>query len=677
MAKGKVMETVIKFAGEVDPSLNGAVKKMGSFFDSSKGKAALFGAAAGAAFVAAGKAAVDLTKKLVAIGDEYDKAMNKLSASTGATGEELAGLEEVAKNIFGANYGENFAEVSDAVALAKKTTGLMGEDLEDVTKGAFALQETFGYDINESLRAAKAMMQNFGISGEEAMSMIAAGAQNGLDFSGELMDSISEYSVQFKKVGLGADAMFQIFQAGSDNGAWNLDKVGDAVKEFAIKAIDGSDTTRAAYEQLGLDADKMMQTFAAGGPEAEEAFKQVTQKLVNMQDQVQRDAVGVGLFGTMWEDLGVDAVAAMANAETGAYDLNHAMDGINAVKYDSISAIAETFKRQVITDMMGPTSRLTDMLKEYGPVLKETLDKARPYIVAFTNGFVDGIGAAVKYVVPIIQQLWGIMKKFTPVFTVLWDAIQPIVSLVWDVIQSLIPMLMAKIELVANYFSTIGTIIAYAIKGGLDAIMPVIQNIVGVFNGLMDFFTNVFTGNWAGVWQSIQDIFSNLFGALAGIAKAPINLIIGLINGVIDGINSLGITFPDWVPFGLGGQEFKLDIPHLPLLATGGFTTGPSIAGEAGTEAVISFDPAYRQQNLAYWAQAGRMLGASDGSLLSSAMGAVNTVIDLSGIKFAPVIKVYGKADKDSIIAAIRAEYPDFCDMLEEWLEEREARCYA
>lgn len=675
MAKGKVMETVIKFAGEVDPSLNGAVKKMGSFFDSSKGKAALFGAAAGAAFVAAGKAAVDLTKKLVAIGDEYDKAMNKLSASTGATGEELAGLEEVAKNIFGANYGENFAEVSDAVALAKKTTGLMGDDLEDVTKGAFALQETFGYDINESLRAAKAMMQNFGVDGKTAMSMIAAGAQNGLDYSGELMDSISEYSVQFKKVGLGADAMFQIFQAGADSGAWNLDKVGDAVKEFSIRAIDGSKTTLDAYEKLGLNADEMMATFAAGGPEAEAAFQQVTQKLVAMEDQVQRDAVGVELFGTMWEDLGVDAVAAMANASSGAYDTKNALEGINDVKYDSLSAMAETFKRQFTVEMMGPASRLTDMLKEFGPVVSDMLGKAMPYIVAFTNGFVDGIGAAIKYVVPIIQQLWGIMKKFIPIFTVLWSAIQPIVALVWDVIQSLIPMLMARIELVANYLSTIGTIIAYAIQGALAAIMPVVQNIIGVFTGVMDFFTNLWTGNWSALWGNIVDIFANLMAGIVGLWKAPVNAIIGLINGAIEGINALGITVPDWVPI-IGGKEFSLDIPPLPLFAAGGFTSGPSIAGEAGTEAVFSFDPAYRQQNLAYWAQAGRMLGASDGSLLSSAMGAVNTVIDLSGIKFAPVIKVYGKADKDSIIAAIRAEYPDFCDMLEEWLEEREARCY-
>ena len=70
------------------------------------------------------------------------------------------------------------------------------------------------------------------------MNLIAAGAQNGLDYSGELLDSISEYSVQFAKVGLDADDMFKVFQKGAESGAFNLDKVGDAVKEFSIRAIE-------------------------------------------------------------------------------------------------------------------------------------------------------------------------------------------------------------------------------------------------------------------------------------------------------------------------------------------------------------------------------------------------------------------------------------------------------
>lgn len=89
------------------------------------------------------------------------------------------------------------------MAEVTKTLGDMDDaSLQEITESAFALRDTFEYDISESARAAKAMMDNFGVSGDKAMSLIAAGAQNGLDYSGELLDSISEYSVQFAKVGL-------------------------------------------------------------------------------------------------------------------------------------------------------------------------------------------------------------------------------------------------------------------------------------------------------------------------------------------------------------------------------------------------------------------------------------------------------------------------------------------
>ena len=71
-----------------------------------------------------------------------------------------------------------------------------------------------------------------------------------------MIDSINEYSVQFKELGLDAEDMFSIFANGAQNGAFNLDKVGDAVKEFSIRAIDGSDTTKQGFEALGMDAAK-------------------------------------------------------------------------------------------------------------------------------------------------------------------------------------------------------------------------------------------------------------------------------------------------------------------------------------------------------------------------------------------------------------------------------------
>lgn len=298
-AKGKVLTTIIDIAGEISPTLGKAIQEVTDKL-SGVNKAALVASAAVAAVGAAAvTGAIKGTKYLATLGDEYNKAVNDIQVGTGFAGEELDQMSESLKNIYGNNFGESFEDVADAIATTQQVTGLLGDDLEGVTQDALALRDAFDYDINESTRAAKALMVNFGISGKEAMDLIATGAQNGLDFSGELLDSVSEYSVQFGKVGLSAEQMFAIMQSGADGTAWNIDKVGDAVKEFSIRSIDGSKTTQEGFKALGMDADKMMQTFAAGGDAANAAFYDVLDALVNMEDPVARDAAGVNLLGRL------------------------------------------------------------------------------------------------------------------------------------------------------------------------------------------------------------------------------------------------------------------------------------------------------------------------------------------------------------------------------------------
>ena len=167
-----------------------------------------------------------------------------------------------------------------------------------------------------------------------------------------------------------------------------------------------------------------------------------------------------------------------------------------------------------------------------------------------------------------------------------------------------------------------------------------------------------------------MSIFGNIFGGMINIAKIPINGVIGAINAVISGINGAGFDIPDWVPV-IGGKSFRLEIPQIPMLAKGGFTDGVSIAGEAGTEAVISFKNAYRKQNLGYWAQAGRMLGATPDDFSLSGGGTTTNSIDLSGIQFAPNIRIYGNAGREEIMQALRdaeSEFRDFLlDILDDW----------
>lgn len=734
MAKARIMETIIAIAGEISPTLgktiNSVNKQLGGIND--------IAIAAGAAVAGIGKAAVDATKYLNKLGTEYQQAVNSVAASTGAAGKELDGLKDTIKEVYKSNFGESMQDVADAVSIVQRNTKLAGDELTNVTKGAFALSDTFGYDVAESSRAAKAMMTNFGISGEDAMSMIAAGAQNGLDFSGELIDSINEYSVQFAKLGFSADDMFNIFQKGADSGAWNLDKVGDAIKEFSIRSIDGSKTTTNAFKDLGLNSDKMMATFAKGGNEAEYAFQIVVDKLIGMKDQVERDAVGVALFGTMWEDLGIDAVKAMAKTNGSAYDTQKALEGINKVKYDDLGSAMEGIKRKAEVALMPAAESVTNAFMDQVPKLEGLIDEITPYVAQFAekigpaitatfDGLEKGIGWLIdnkEAVIPAIAgigaafatwklgsmvkdaggfvgilgkakgalgKLGGALSFFTSPLGIATLAIGAAVAAVvwlyrnWDTAKEKVLQFGQKVgEIwgkisgwIGNAIESIGQkfpIFGGYLSGWWKSIQDVVENVKNIFHGVIDFISNVFAGNWKGAWDNIVEIFGNVFAGIGNLTKAPLNGIIGVVNAVIDKINGAGFTIPDWVP-GVGGKSFSINVPKIPMLATGGFTDGVSIAGEAGREAVISFDPRYRSDNLSYWAQAGRMLGVDPSYSLSGAAG--GTYIDLGGVNFSPKIEVKGDAKKSDIMEAIRAVYPEFLDMLDELIAEREEAVYA
>ena len=286
--------------------------------------------------------------RTIEIADGLDSSVNKIAAATNASAEEVNRLRSIVEQIYGDNFGDGFEDIADSISKIKQNLGeLDDKELVKVTESAYALKDVFDYDIAESSRAVKAMMENFGVSASEAYDYIARGAQNGLDYSGELLDNISEYAVQFKKMGLSASDMFKIFANGSENSAWNLDKIGDSVKELAIRVIDGSDTTKQGFEALGLDADNMAKKFAAGSDSARAAFQEVITALAGMNDPIAQNTAGINLMGTMWEDMGAEAVLALGDISDSAFDCAGAMDAIKDVNYSSLNNSLENVQRQI------------------------------------------------------------------------------------------------------------------------------------------------------------------------------------------------------------------------------------------------------------------------------------------------------------------------------------------
>ena len=663
MAKS-VVETTIELLGKLDPSVQ---KVMGQAQKAASKTGDAIGKALSAGFKVGVAAAGAFTTALVKIGTEYQAATGQISAATGATGAELESLQGVMENVYGNNYGDSMADVADAVAtVSQQMKGLSDGELQSVTEGAFALRDVFQYDVAESVRAANALVNNFGISGDDAMNMIAAGAQNGLDFSGELLDTISEYSVQFAKVGIDADQMFQIMQAGADSGAWNLDKVGDAIKEMSIRVVDGSDTTAQGFAAIGMDADVMAQKFAAGGETAQQAFQETIQALAGMEDPVQQNIAGVNLFGTMWEDLGPEVVAQLASITDEAYAAGDELQNMQEVKYDNLGDALKGLGRQLESELMPLANELTgfftDVLGQIdfsglgdglmslistvtttlGPAVQPLADLFgsifSPDTFSGLGGVLNGLQAPLQslatFLQPIILAFSQMAQNVFPVFvqvgqTVagaigqIFQALSPLMAPLQQLAVSIFPAISAVVGAVGQAFINLVNVVMPPITGLISFLMPAFQGLLTILQNVINFITNIFTANWSAAWQNITNIFGTIWGGIVGLVKGPINAVIGIINSAIGAINSISVTIPDWVPL-VGGQTLGFNIPQIPMLAAGGTIEQPMLAvvGDA-PETIVPHGNTPRNRALLGEAAAG--VGASIGGTV------VNFNVTISG----------------------------------------------
>lgn len=401
-----------------------------------KGVAAVGKWAAGITTAAAAGAAAVGTAA-VKSADALDKSVKKTAAAVGANAEQAEKYKSVIQDVYGDNFGESFDDISDSISVITQNLGDMdAAPLKEITESAYALQDVFDMGVDETARAAKAMKENFGIAAEDAYNYIAKGAQDGLNYSGELIDSINEYSVQFAKLGFSADDMFKIFAQGAENGAWNLDKIGDAVKEFSIRAIDGSDSTREGFEAVGLNADKMSEKFAQGGETAREAFQEVVQALAAMKDPIEQNTAGTDLFGTMWEDLGVDAVAAMGSITDGAYECAGAMDSIKDVNYSSLEDALGGLKRQLETMIQPLGDSLIPLVKDVVSRLSEAAKTVIPRLVKSVQPLLNNI-------TPMIDPLLNLAEELLPQLA---DMATPLIEIISELVQSLLPPLVEFIS---------------------------------------------------------------------------------------------------------------------------------------------------------------------------------------------------------------------------------------
>lgn len=353
--------------------------------------------------------------------------------------------------------------------------------------------------------------------------------------------------------------------------------------------------------------------------------------------------------------------------------------------------------------------------------------------VTIVQSVIDVLGQLITFsiqtVKPMLESVFQfiggvVVPSLLQTFTQAAPIVAQIVATLGGAVMTGMQMIGAALEwvlpivgaLVTAFLNVADVVMPILLKGFLsfsESVGTIMESIQGVFSGLMDFLNGTFSGDWSLAWDGIVQIFGNAFDGLKELCKVPINAVITLINAAIAGVNALGITIPEWVPE-LGGKTFGINIPELPMLARGGFTRGVSIAGEAGTEAVISFLPSVRGTNINTWVQAGRMLGVDSAQAAQAAggyptQGAAETLVwvipgivyqavrevqahsmrtvelqrverperdttnrdgETITITYSPTLVIQGEADRDEIDRILREDKQRF----DRWWEEKQRK---
>ncbi len=523
---GQAVRNLINDLNDVGDAAQDAADDIGEIAQATKG-AALMEAAD--QLSAVGDKIQDVGDKAVSAYAETETAVSKVNAYFGETGEAAEASAEIVKNVYGSGVGQSMDAVAEAVIMVKKNLGDLGDtDLTNLTKQALTLEELYGIDMNETLRGINSLMKQYGLTAQEAMDYIVRGTQNGLDKTNELGDNLSEYAGKFEQAGYSASEYFQLLQNGLQGGAYNLDKVNDAINEVTTRLADGT-----IGDSIDLYSQKTQSLFLAW-QNGEATQKQVIDSIVadigNCTSQQEALNMAAQAFGTMAEDGNLKFITSLTSVgET----------------YDSVAGSAENLFSQTQTpmqEMEANTRKLQQALVPLGEKIVELANVVLPPLVAIITAVSEVFGMLPEPVQNFVVILGALLVAFT--------ALTPVIAALAVSFGALNISLLPVIGIIAGVAAAIAGIIAIiknwgAITEWFGQLWQVVsEKLMELWNGLVVFFTETIPAafqKFIGFFSSIPDWWSGLWSQVSSFFSDTWNTILQnpVVQLVVDTVTSL------------------------------------------------------------------------------------------------------------------------------------------
>lgn len=441
-------------------------------------------------------------------------AATKASTYFDETGEAAEQSAAVIKNIYEKGVGDSMDSVANAVVMVKKNIENLDEtDLTNLTEQAMTLDDLYGIDMNETLRGVNGLMVNFGMTAQEAMDYIVKGTQNGLDKTNELGDNLAEYSGKFAQAGYSAEEYFQILKNGLEGGAYNLDKVNDAINEVTTRLVDG--TVEGALDIYSEKTRDVFKAWKDGKATQKDVINSIVNDIAGCQNQQEQLNMAATAFGTMAEDGSSKFITSLTTVGDTFNDVNDAAQNM----FDNSTTDSQNLESNM--------RKLQDALIPLGDMLTQLANEVLPPIVKAVKAFAEWFAklpAPVQNFTVILGILLAAFTALTPIIAAavllipkIGFAILPIIGIIAGaaaVIAGIIEVIKNWGE-ISEWLGDTWEKVKEKCKEAWDAVCKFFtETIPQAWDSLKNKFESV-PEWWSGIWQQVADFFSEIWQSMS------------------------------------------------------------------------------------------------------------------------------------------------------------------
>ena len=409
--------------------------------------------------------------------------------------------------------------------------------------------------MNETLRGVNSLMKQYGLTAQEAMDYIVKGTQNGLDKTNELGDNLSEYAGKFSQAGYSASEYFQLLDNGLKNGAYNLDKVNDAINEVTTRLVDGT-----IGESIGSFSTKTQELFTSwqnGGATQKEVIDSIVADIGNCTNQQEALNMAALAFGTMAEDGNLKFITSLTSVGS---------------TYDSVAGSAQGMFDATTTPMQqmeANTRKLQQSLVPLGEKLMELANTIIPPLVAMIttiSGWFEKLPGPVQNFVIILGALIAVFTALVPVIAAvavsvgaLNISLLPIIGIIAGVAAAIAAIIAivqnwgAVTEWFGNLWNTICTGIGQMVENlkawflGLwehlksvwDGIRNVVQTAVMLIGSILQAAFDIITLPFQFIWENCKEIIMAVWESIKSVVSSAINAVSSVISTVMGAIQNV------------------------------------------------------------------------------------------------------------------------------------------